>query len=679
MRDASISGGRLVRNALQSAKCEAINQNVQDKPQKPGLLKLWCWRLLAAVLGPLIAVVLLEAGLHAVGVGYSTHFFVPNLGAKGYTTNLKFGWRFFPPRIARWPSAQVVSPEKGTNAFRVFVLGSSAAYGTPSDQYGFARILGVLLEERFPGTRIEVVNAAMTAINSHVVLPIAHDCAKMDPDVLVVYMGNNEVIGPYGAGSVFGRRFRSTGLIRAHIWMNSTKMSQLFYSLFDWRGDLWGKADNWNGMAAFMENRVRADDPRLEITRDHFRRNLQDIYRISQCCGAVLVPCTVAVNLRDGPPFASAHRADMPPGEKALFDADFEKGLSLLAEGAAAEAASAFESCLKRDDQYADAHFFYAKSVELAGRQPETARAHFITARDMDTLRYRTDGALNDILRNLFADPGLEKCRLVDIDRQLGDAAPGPVKLPGDEFFHEHVHFTPSGNYEVAKMLFAAIEPIAANVLGRPLEPAFVLPSREKCMERLGFTFFEEAFYDRFMLEEMINQPPFTSRTGHGALYARKKAALAAKYRGLFTADNLQRAVKESEDAVAQHPGDLYLRRGLVNHYLGLKMRDPAIEQMEKIAQAIPTDYFTLAKLGGELMRRGDEDRAAELFRQALRLNPYLFLAQNNLAVLEYRQKIRAQGKEPEIEDAGGDRLPPFWVFFGPGATNATSALGVGR
>jgi tetratricopeptide (TPR) repeat protein len=107
-----------------------------------------------------------------------------------------------------------------------------------------------------------------------------------------------------------------------------------------------------------------------------------------------------------------------------------------------------------------------------------------------------------------------------------------------------------------------------------------------------------------------------------------------------------------------------------MNHYLGLKMRDPAIEELERIVEAIPTDYFMLAKLGGETMRRGDEDQATSLFRRALRLNPYLFVAQNNLAVLKYRQEMRAQGHQPVIEDAGGDRLPPFWEFLDPGATN---------
>jgi tetratricopeptide (TPR) repeat protein len=245
--------------------------------------------------------------------------------------------------------------------------------------------------------------------------------------------------------------------------------------------------------------------------------------------------------------------------------------------------------------------------------------------------------------------------------------------LPGDEFFHEHVHFTFAGNYEVAKILFETIEPVAAGALGAAPERAFTLPSREECARRLGFTFLEEAFYDRFMLEEMIGRPPFTNQTGHDGIYARKKEVLAAKYRGRFTPDNLQRAILESEQALARDTDDLYLRKGLLNHYLELKMRDPAIGQLEQIVPVIPTDYFMLAKLGGELIRRGDDDRAASAFQRALHLNPYLAVAQNNLNVLGYRQRMRAEGKEPVLDDEGGDALPPFWEFFGPETTKEVS------
>jgi hypothetical protein len=48
-----------------------------------------------------------------------------------------------------------------------------------------------------------VVNAAVTAINSHVVRPIVHDLTRREADLFIVYTGNNEVVGPFGAGTVF--------------------------------------------------------------------------------------------------------------------------------------------------------------------------------------------------------------------------------------------------------------------------------------------------------------------------------------------------------------------------------------------------------------------------------------------------------------------------------------------
>ena len=44
----------------------------------------------------------------------------------------------------------------------------------------------------------EVINAAVTSMNSHVARRIAKDCAAHDPDVFIIFMGNNEVVGPYG-------------------------------------------------------------------------------------------------------------------------------------------------------------------------------------------------------------------------------------------------------------------------------------------------------------------------------------------------------------------------------------------------------------------------------------------------------------------------------------------------
>jgi hypothetical protein len=72
----------------------------------------------------------------------------------------------------------------------------------------------MLLRERFPGQRFEVVNVAVTAINSHVILPIARECAQHQGDLWIVYMGNNEMVGPFGAATVFGTRAPSWWSVR---------------------------------------------------------------------------------------------------------------------------------------------------------------------------------------------------------------------------------------------------------------------------------------------------------------------------------------------------------------------------------------------------------------------------------------------------------------------------------
>jgi len=81
------------------------------------------------------------------------------------TDNPKFGWRFFPPEVARASQPLFLAAQKPPGTVRIFVFGESAAMGDPEPAYGFARQLGRILQARHPDQTIEIVNAAMTAIN----------------------------------------------------------------------------------------------------------------------------------------------------------------------------------------------------------------------------------------------------------------------------------------------------------------------------------------------------------------------------------------------------------------------------------------------------------------------------------------------------------------------------------
>ncbi len=185
------------------------------------------------VLGPLLFLLVLEAGLRVAGVGHPMSFFLPMKidGQDCLIENDRFGWRFFGPEKARNPFPFVMPENKPPDTVRVFVFGESAAYGDPQPEFGLCRVLEALLEGRFPGQHFEVVNTAMTAINSHVILPIARDCAAQHGDFWVIYMGNNEVVGPYGSGTVFGPQAASLALVRAGVAFKATRLGQALGSM----------------------------------------------------------------------------------------------------------------------------------------------------------------------------------------------------------------------------------------------------------------------------------------------------------------------------------------------------------------------------------------------------------------------------------------------------------------
>src|SRR5436305_11939586 len=115
---------------------------------------------------------------------------------------------------------------KPRGTYRVFVLGESAARGHPDPSNSFSRVLEVMLRDRYPDKHFEVVNAAMIAINSHIVLPIARQCLEHSPDLLVVHLGNNEVVGPFGAAGVLGPFSPRLGVIRANLALKKTRTGQ---------------------------------------------------------------------------------------------------------------------------------------------------------------------------------------------------------------------------------------------------------------------------------------------------------------------------------------------------------------------------------------------------------------------------------------------------------------------
>ena len=264
------------------------------------------FRLMALVGVPLLFMCLLELGLRLAGFGYPTAFLLKssNHGQETFVQNNRFGWRFFGPRAARQPDATSIPREKPSGTIRIVVFGESAAFGDPQPRFGLPRMLEAMLELRHPDKKFEVVNAAMTGINSHVILPLARDCEKAGADVWVIYRGNTEVVGPFGAGTVFGTQTAPLAMIRAGLALKATKTGQLFDALRGAAQKTGGGSGGWEGMRAFIKYKLAQADTRLGAVYSNFEKNLKDIIAAGQNSGAKIVLSTVGVNLKDCAPFA---------------------------------------------------------------------------------------------------------------------------------------------------------------------------------------------------------------------------------------------------------------------------------------------------------------------------------------------------------------------------------------
>ena len=208
------------------------------------------------VLGPLVVLGGVELTLRLAGYGYPTSFFVSTRieGRDFYVPNGSLQPPVLPVR--RWPVRFCRSgclSRKPANTYRIFLFGESAANGDPDPSYGVGRYLKELLRERYPGTDFEVVCVAITAIDSNVILRIARECAQRQGDLWLIYMGNNEMVGPFGAETVFGPRAPNRSWVAATLAVKATRLGQLLNALAEQLKGSSSAHKSWGGMQMFIE------------------------------------------------------------------------------------------------------------------------------------------------------------------------------------------------------------------------------------------------------------------------------------------------------------------------------------------------------------------------------------------------------------------------------------------
>ena len=617
-------------------------------------------RLSAMVLIPLLALGSLELGLRLAGYGYDTHFLrrIQINGQNWYVPNEKYSYRFFPPALARATLPFQFAEEKATNAYRIFLFGESAAVGDPDPTYGVGRYLEVLLRERYPGTDFQVVCVAITAIDSSTILPIARECARHQGDLWLIYMGNNEMVGPFGAETGHGLPSPSLGVIRTGeitsrqegyglpapslvvirtlLALKTTRVGQLLDDFGRRLRSNPSTPKQWGGMEMFMNSRIGYDDPARLRAYANFKGNLEDILRAAHRVDVPVILSTVAVNLKDCAPFASIHAAGLDSKQESDWKQFFEAGIDQEAVGSCLEALDWYQKAARIDPQFAELQFRMGR-CDLALTNYAQALHDFELARDYDALDFRSDTRINSTIQEAASRHAGRGVYLLDAAKVM--AQNSPEGIPGLELFYEHVHLNFAGNYLLALNF--------ADLAGKIL-PASIKArdggnwaSAEFCNARLAVTVWDRQRVWQPILSRIMS-PPFTGQFNHDASLKTYEAKLD-EARSLMNTQTPDQARQIYEQALALAPNDSFLHQNFEKFLEAGQYLAQAIAEAKRCCELVPQMPEAYFYTGTLLVRDGKPAEAAEYFSRALAIRSNYTEAQNEMGELLANQQRPAQ------------------------------------
>lgn len=380
---------------------------------------------LVTVLVPVLFFIMLELCLRLFNYGINYHQWVesPNgqwISAHGryLMLNPEIARRYF-PTLKHIPVSNEDAFEKvkSANAFRVFVLGGSSGAGFPFEPDGaFSRYLEDRLSLAYPGSRIEVVNCSMTAVNSYTLLDLTPGILKEKPDLILIYAGHNEYYGALGAGSLesFGD---SRALVNFTISLERYRTYQLMRNLIDGIGGIFaGRSRIPTGtmMAQMARDRyIPYKSSVYERGLSQFRGNMGDILKMIRKAGVPVIIGTLTCNLRDQPPFVSDSSSGYPPAAEVYGEAQ----------------------------------------SDLSEKKLRDADSLFRYARDLDELRFRAPGEMNVIIRGLGRKYDVP---VLNIDSAF-DAA-SPDHITGDNLIVDHLHPNMRGYRLMGELFYDKME-----------------------------------------------------------------------------------------------------------------------------------------------------------------------------------------------------------------------------
>jgi tetratricopeptide (TPR) repeat protein len=424
--------------------------------------------------------------------------------------------------------------KKQAGVFRVFFLGGSASAGWPHpDGEAYSDYLEQALFRAYPDRKFEILNVSAHAYAAYRVRLIFEEVIGLEPDLLVIYSGNNEFIERrnyaveprwYDALASFANRSMTYRLVRGSplvsgffpaSTLNAGERGEVAY-------EQWSKIEK-------LPLALRTDENQYRKLREHYEFSISFMAQTAKERGVPVILLTVPTNTRDWQPNVSVNST----GRESAWQQHFRAGRAALLTGDPAKAVDELTAAAQLDPEHAATQYFRGRALEAAGRTGE-AHSFYDLARDLDANPFRAPSVLNRILRRIAE--AHSNVRLVDADRLFREAA--APHAPGFGLFLDYVHPTRKGNAILAKAVFEAM---ASGKLG----PATFEYQPERGEDGKIYEANQDHSLQRILviLAMMMNQNETVVRLADGILrnpqglsaFSEKEARTVTKARELFS------------------------------------------------------------------------------------------------------------------------------------------------
>lgn len=374
-----------------------------------------------SILLPFIFLVIIELTLRISGYGDNHSLFIqhPDKEFNEYmVVNPEIGKKYFQKLEYSSPAKDIFLKHKPDDVFRIFVMGSSDVAGFPyENNLMFSRILNEQLRDAYPNKKIEMVNTALTAINSFTLADFMPQILEQQPDAILLYAGHNEFYGAFGVGSNEAF-FHSPALIRMHLKLMNYRIYQLVVDLVGRSTGIFKSGEQALKKRGTLMTRMVKDADIIYGSKQYkeglnnFEQNFNSMLSKAKQKNVMVFISDLVSNLRDTKPFKS-----------------------IQANG------------LKGADEYYEAAKVYEKQGES-----EKARENYTLARDYDCIRFRASSDINQIIRKLA---GKYDCKFVPTLALFNSNSPSGIV--GDNLLTEHVHPNIPGEFLLSEAFYREI------------------------------------------------------------------------------------------------------------------------------------------------------------------------------------------------------------------------------